>query len=43
MIQFSISTQFSSIWPMHKNSSDATNLGHSEPGSDDNKGFFNIS
>ena len=35
--QFSISTQFSSIWPIGRTLSDATTLGQSRPGSNANK------
>ena len=41
-IQFNIRTHFSSIWLRHRNLSGATNLGHSEPGSDCNKEFLGI-
>ena len=41
-IQFSISTQFSSIWPMDRTLSDATTPGQSEPGSDNNDGVLHI-
>ena len=41
-IQFSISTQLSSIWPIDKNLSDATTLGQSGPGSDGSKGILHI-
>ena len=37
-IQFSISTQFSSIWPTDRTLSVATIPGQSGPGIDDNKG-----
>ena len=36
-IQFSISTQFSSIWPIDRTLSGATTPGQSEPGSDGNE------
>ena len=36
-IQFSISTQFSSIWAIDKTLSGATTVGQSRPGSDGNK------
>ena len=41
-IQFSLSTQFSSIWPINKALSGATTPGQSGHGSDGNKGvdFF---
>ena len=38
-IQFSISTQFSSIWPIDKILSVATTPDQSGPGSDGNKGY----
>ena len=41
-IQFSISTQFSSIWPIDRILSGATTPGLSEPGSDGNKGVLCI-
>ena len=41
-IQFSISTQFSSIWPTDKLLSSATTTGQSRPGSDGNKGVLRI-
>ena len=41
-IQLSISTQFSSIWSIDKALSDATTLGPSGPGSDDNEGVLCI-
>ena len=41
-IQFSISTQFSSIWPIDSTLSGATTLGQSEPGSDGNEGVLRI-
>ena len=37
-IQFSISTRFSSIWPIDRNLSGATTQGQSGPGSDGNEG-----
>ena len=40
--QFSISTQFSSIWPVDRTLSGATTLGQSRPGSDGNKGVLLI-
>ena len=41
-IQFSISTQFISIWRIDRALSDATTLGQSGPGSDGNKGVLRI-
>ena len=41
-IQFSISTQFSSIWPIHRTLSGATTQGLSGPGSDGNEGVHCI-
>ena len=41
-IQFSISTQFSSIWPIDRTLSDATTLAQSGPGSDGNEGVIHI-
>ena len=41
-IQFSISTHFSSIWPIDMTLSGATTPGQSGPGSDDNKGVLCI-
>ena len=41
-IQFSISTQFSSIWPIDRTVSVATTAGKSGPGSDGNKGILRI-
>ena len=41
-IQFSISTQFSSIWPIDWTLSGATTTGQSGPGSDGNKGILRI-
>ena len=42
MMKFSISIQFSSIWTIDRTLSGATTLGHSGPGSDDNKGVLCI-
>ena len=42
-IQFSISTQFSSIWSIDRTLSGATIPGQSEPGSDGNEGVILIS
>ena len=42
-IQFSISTWFSSIWPINRALSGATTPGQSEPGSDGNDGLLHIS
>ena len=42
-IQLSISTQFSSMWPIDKTLSGATTLGQSGPGSDGNEGVLRIS
>ena len=42
MIQFSISTQFSSIWPIDRTLISATTPGQSEPGSDGNKEVLHI-
>ena len=39
-IQFSISAQFSSIWPIDRTLSGATTLGQSGPGSDSNEGVL---
>ena len=39
-IQFSISTQFSSIWSIYWTLSGATFPGKSEPGSDGNQGYY---
>ena len=39
-IQFSIRTQFSSIWPTDRSLSGATTPGQSEPGSDGNEGVL---
>ena len=41
-IQFSISTQFSSIWPINRTLSGATTLGQSQPGSDGNERVLSI-
>ena len=41
-IQFSISTQFSSIWLIDRTLSGATTPGQSGPGSDDNEGVLHI-
>ena len=41
-IQFSIRTQFSSIWSIDRTLSGATTPGQSGPGSDGNKEFFRI-
>ena len=42
MIQFSISTQFSSIWSIDRTLSGATTLSQSEPGSEGNEGVLRI-
>ena len=42
VIQFSISTHFSSIWPIDKTLSDATTLGQSGLGSNGNEGVLYI-
>ena len=42
VIQCSISTEFSSIWPIDRALSGATTLGQSGPGSDGNKGVLRI-
>ena len=42
-IQFSISTQFSSIWPINRTLSSATTPGQSGLGSDGNEGVVRIS
>ena len=42
MIQFSISIQFSSIWPVDRALSGATTSGQSGPGSDGNEGVLCI-
>ena len=42
MIQFTISTKFSSIWPIDRNLSVATNPSQSERGSYGNEGLFRI-
>ena len=39
VIQFSISTQFSSIWPIDITLSDATTTGQSEPDSNGNERY----
>ena len=41
-IQFSINTQFSSIWPLDSALSGATIPGQSGPGSDGNEGVLRI-
>ena len=41
-IQFSISTKFSSIWPVEKTLSGATTPGQSGPGSDGSEGVLGI-
>ena len=41
-IQFSISSQFSSIWPIDRTLSGATTPGHNEPESDGNDGVRHI-
>ena len=41
-IQFGISTQFSSIWPIDRTLSGATTLGQSEPGRNGNDGVLRI-
>ena len=41
-IQFSISTQFSSIWPIDRTLSGATTTGLSGPGSNSNEGILHI-
>ena len=41
-IQFSISTQFSSIWPIDRTLSRATIPGLSRPGSNGNEGVLRI-
>ena len=41
-IQFSISTQFSSIWPIDRTISGATTPGQSKPGSDSNERVIRI-
>ena len=41
-IQFSISTQFNSIWPQNRILSNATTPSQSEPGSDGDKGVLHI-
>ena len=42
VIQFIISTQFSSIWPINRTLSDATTLGQSRSGSDGSKWILHI-
>ena len=42
IIQFSISTHFSSIWPIDRTLSGATTPGQSGPGSDGNEGVLRI-
>ena len=42
-IQFSISTHFSSIWPIDRTLSGATTPGQSGPGGDDSEGVLRIS
>ena len=42
VIQFCISTHFSSIWPIDRTLSGITTLGQSAPGSDGNEGVFHI-
>ena len=39
-VQFSISAEFSSIWPIDRTLSGITTTGHSGPGSDGNKGIL---
>ena len=41
-MQFSISTQFGSIWPIDRTPSGATSWGQSGPGSNGNKGVLRI-
>ena len=41
-MQFSISRQFSSIWPIDRILSSATTLGHNGPGRNSIKGVFCI-
>ena len=41
-IQFSISTQFGSIWPIDRTLSDITTLGQCGPGNDGNEGVLHI-
>ena len=41
-IQFILSTQFTSIWPIDRTLSGATTSGQSGPGSDGNKMVFHI-
>ena len=42
VIEFSISTQFSSVWPIDNTLSGATTPGQSGPGSDGNEGLLRI-
>ena len=42
VIQCSISTEFSSMWPIDRTLSDTTNQDKSEPGSDGNEGVLHI-
>ena len=42
-VQFSINTQFSSIWPIDRTLSGVTTLGQSRPGSNCNEGVLHIS
>ena len=42
IIHFIISTQFSSIWPIHRTLSGAITPGQSERGSDGNEGVLRI-
>ena len=42
VIQFSMSTQFSSIWPIERALSGTIIPGQSEPGSNGNKGILRI-
>ena len=42
VIQFSISTQFSSIWPIDRTLSGITTLGQSGHGNDGNEEVFHI-
>ena len=41
-IQFSISTKFTSIWPIDRTQLGATTGGRNEPGSDSNEGVLRI-
>ena len=41
-VQFSITTQFSSIWPIDRTLSGASTPGQSEPGSDGNERILRI-